>query len=238
MRLIPTRSISAMIGLLVAWGFQAAAAPAKETGTIVGVVRFTGKVPPPEKIKTTDGGVLEHNDLVVDPKNRGLRFVTAVLENAPAQPPVKKAEPVFMDQRDMVFLPRVIAAQHGQTVRFDNNDLCNHSVQAFSTLKANSFNWFTNANQSFEYVFEPQKHPVMIGCSLHAWMRAWVLVVPHPWFAVSDAKGEFRIEAVPPGTYTLWLRHPDTGKQERRELNICAGQETRLTVEWDRTENK
>jgi len=52
---------------------------------------------------------------------------------------------------------------------------------------------------------------------------AWVYVVPHPWFAVSDVQGKFKIEAVPSGEYTLWLRHPDTGVQERQDLEVEAG---------------
>src|SRR5436309_11738207 len=75
------------------------------TGTISGVVRYTGMVPPPKKIMTSDGGTIQQSDLVVDPKTRGLRYVMAVLANAPAQAKVKKAKPVLVDQRAMIFLP-------------------------------------------------------------------------------------------------------------------------------------
>ncbi len=56
------------------------------------------------------------------------------------QPRREKVAPVVADQRDMVFVPRVMAVQHGQAVRFENSDLCNHSVLAASTLSANQFN--------------------------------------------------------------------------------------------------
>jgi plastocyanin len=156
------------------------AASAEKPGSIAGVIRYTGKVPPPEKISTNDGTTLEHQDLVVDPKTQGLRDVVAVLEDAPVQPKLQKSEPVLVDQRDMVFLPRVVAVQHGQAVRFDNSDICNHSVMANSTVPANQFNVFVLSGKPFEHVFEPQKHPVQLGCALHGWMRAWVYVVKHP----------------------------------------------------------
>jgi len=203
-------------------------------GAIRGVVRYTGTVPEPQRITTSDGSTVWHSDLVVDPKSKGLRHVASILEDAPAQPKLEKAKPVVVDQRDMIFLPRVVAVQHGQTVRFENNDLCNHSVMAASTVKANQFNVFVTAKQPHEHVFEPQKAPIQIGCSLHGWMRAWVYVVPHPWFAVSDTKGEFQIEGVPAGKYTLSLRHPDTGHQDRRPVEVTGGKTTEVKIEWEK----
>lgn len=212
--------------------------PQPEYGTIDGRVCFTGKVPLPEKVMTVDGGTIFQNDLVVDPKSKGLRYVVAVLEDAPAQDKKKKAMPVLVDQRDMIFLPRVVAVQHGQAVRFENNDICNHSVMSTSTVGANQFNLFVTASQPFEHAFEPQKHPVKIGCSLHPWMRAWVYVARHPWFAISDVEGKFKIEAVPPGKYTLLLHHPDTWHQQRQILKIEAGKTVQVKLEWDKVAGK
>src|SRR5262245_39394550 len=103
-------------------------------GTIEGQIRFTGNLPPPKTILTTEGGKLLHSDLAVDPKTKGLRHVVVVLENAPIQPKVQKGNTVLVDQRDMIFLPRVVAIQSGQKVRFENNDECSHSVMASSTV--------------------------------------------------------------------------------------------------------
>jgi plastocyanin len=164
--------------------------------------------------------------------------VVVLLEDAPAQAKLEKAPAVLIDQRDMVFLPRVVAVQHGQAVRFDNSDNCNHSVQAISTVRANQFNKFIDANQPFEHVFETQKRPVMIGCALHGWMRAWVYVVPHPWFAVSDAEGRFRIDGVAAGKIMLSLNHPDTGLQERRMVEVQAGKVTTVNVDWEKVDAK
>jgi plastocyanin len=197
------------------------ASPQSALGTVEGRVLFTGRMPPPKKITTVDGGVIEHNDLMVDPKSKGLRDAMAV-----GRVPV-----VVVDQREMVFVPHVVAVQMGQAVRFENSDLCNHSVLASSTVPANQFNVFVSSSQSHEHVFAVQKHPVQIGCSLHGWMRAWVYVVPHPWFAVSDAQGKFQISAVPPGKYTLWVRHADTGLQQRQDLEIEGGK-AKVNVEW------
>jgi plastocyanin len=210
------------------------AAPAQEkTGTVEGVVRFTGTIPPAKQLPTGDGGTIEHHDLIVDPKTKGLRWVVAALDDAPAQPKLKDGDsPIVIDQKDMLFLPRVIAVQHGRTVRFDNSDNINHSVSIFSTVKENSLNVFVTAKDPVTKEFAAEKAPLRVGCVLHPSMTAWIYVAPHPWVAVSDAKGSFAIKDVPPGKYKLILRHPDTGLRDERDVDVRAGKSAKVDVEW------
>jgi plastocyanin len=190
---------------------------------------------PATTITTSDGSTLTHHDLVVEPKSKGLRDVVAILENAPAQPPVKDAHPVVMDQVDWVFKPRVVVAQHGRPIRFDNSDAVNHSVMAISRVKENQLNSIAAPGMPLSHTFKPQTRPILIGCSLHPWMRAWVYVVEHPWFGVSDAEGKFRIEGIPPGKYRLLLVHSDSKLREQRSVEVQAGQTVSVRVEWDKS---
>jgi plastocyanin len=205
------------------------------TGAVEGVVRFTGKLPPPRKVVTADGPI-EYPDLVVDKKTKGLADVVACLADVPAQPRVSKREPVLVDQKDLRFVPRVVAVQNGQAVRFDNSDRFNHSVRASSTVAKNTFNLFVSPGNPVDCVFVPQKHPVAIDCSLHPCMRAWVYVFTHPHFTVSNGKGTFRIADLRPGKYTLWLRHAATGLQAKRAVEVRAGRITHLEVGWQKVE--
>jgi plastocyanin len=200
-------------------------------GTITGTVRYTGIVPETMKIVTQDGATVLLNDIVVDPKNKGLQNVIAVLEDAKpaAQASLKAA---VMDQRDMVFVPRVLVAQAGQTVRFQNSDQCNHCVKADSIKEENSFNTVTPPSKNYEHAFKAQKSPVVISCPIHAWMKAYVFVVDHPWACATDATGKFLLEKVAPGKYTLLLIHPDTGHRERHTVNVAAGMTVNVQVEW------
>lgn len=205
---------------------------AKPTGRITGTVRYTGAVPPPKKLITGDGAVILHHDLVVDPKSKGLRDVVAVLEDAPAQPKLTAAKPVVIDQREMQFLPRVAAVQHGRPVRFDNSDMFNHGVSVSSAVKANNLNQIAGPGKPIEWTFEPEKKPLMIGCPLHGTMRAWLFVFEHPWFAITDAKGTFTIDKIPPGKYSLLLTHADGNRREQKPVGIKAGEETKVIIEW------
>jgi plastocyanin len=204
-----------------------------KSGAIQGSVRFTGKVPPAKQLPTGDGGMIEHHDLVVDAKTGGLRWVIAALEDAPEQPKLKDGDtPAVLDQKDMMFIPRVLAVQHGRPVRFDNSDQVNHSVSIFSAVKENNLNVFVTAKEPATKSFVAEKAPLRIGCVLHPSMAAWLYVSPHPWTAVTDAKGAFTIKDVPPGKYTLLLRHPDTGLLERRQVEVKAGQKVEVEVVW------
>ena len=227
-------SMKLAVGVLLLVTFPAFSE--EKTGSVSGIIRYTGELPEPKKITTADGGTIMHRDLVVHPQSKGLQSVVAVLENAPTQPRLKGAKAITVDQRDMVFVPRVVAVQHGRAVSFDNSDTVNHSVLATSSVAANQCNVFVAPGKPYEHVFDVQNKPVMIGCSLHGWMRAWVYVIPHPWFAVSDERGKFQIPDVPPGKYTLLLRHADTGRQERREVEILAGKNVEVHIEWTTVE--
>jgi hypothetical protein len=210
----------------------------EKPGVVQGTVRFTGVMPAAKKVPTGDGNFIEHNDLVVDAKTKGLRWVIVALEDAPEQPKLKGAEPAIVDQLNMLFVPRVVAVQHGRPVRFDNSDPCNHSVRTLPALKENEFNVFVTAAQPFTKTFAVEKAPIQVGCSLHGWMTAWVYVAPHPWVSVSDEKGTFVLNNVPVGKYTLLARHADTGIQERLQIEVKGGQTTDVDIEWKEAKPK
>jgi plastocyanin len=215
-------------------------APGQEkAGTIQGVVRFTGEVPPAKQLPVGDGSLIDHRDLIVDAKTKGLRWVIAALEDAPEQPKLNgDDDPVLIDQKNYTFIPRVVAVPHGRAVKFDNSDNVNHSVSIFSKVKENEVNVFVTKKEPLVKSFVAEKAPLRVGCALHPAMTAWVYVAPHPWVAVTDEKGAFTIKGVPPGKYTLWLKHPDTGLEERKSIEVKAGEKAEVAFEWKEAKPK
>jgi plastocyanin len=202
------------------------------TGHVRGTIRYTGALPPDRRITLTDGQVIVHNDVVVEAKTKGLRDVAVILDWKEKVPADAQAKPVVVDQRDMLFQPRVVTVQEGRKVRFENNDLYNHAVSAQSVHAENVFNVTTPAGQPYEHKFKWQKNPIPIGCVLHSWMRAYVIVAQHPYHAVSDVHGVFRIDDIPAGKHSLMLVHPDTNHRAKVEVEVQAGKTAEVTVEW------
>ena len=127
-----------------------------------------------------------------------------------------------MDQRDHEFVPRVLAVRAGQPVKFKNSDAANHNVRTSSSQRTNEFNVFTGSDGSYTHRFaaNARRRPVRVGWDIHPWMRGWIYVFDHPWFAVTDDQGRFRIGSVPAGQYTLIAQQPDIQYAHERTIAI------------------
>jgi hypothetical protein len=128
--------------------------------------------------------------------------------------PVPSA-PVVIDQRSCLYAPRVAGIRVGQQLLIRNSDNLLHNVHS-SSAAGNSF----NIGQPFagaEYEFRPRSPEVMLrlGCDVHRWMTAWVGVMTHRYFAVSEANGRFTIADVPPGRYTIVAWHEQFGERKQ-----------------------
>ena len=117
--------------------------------------------------------------------------------------------PVFLDQRQCVFIPRVALVPAGGTVEFLNSDRLLHNIH--STSRANAvFNRTQPKGRTIPITFT-KPEIVRISCDLHGWMRAWVVVMEHPFHAVTGSAGEVAPTNVPPGKYTLNVWHEALG---------------------------
>jgi plastocyanin len=106
-----------------------------------------------------------------------------------------------MDQRDERFVPHVLAIVAGTWVDFPNGDTTYHNV--FSLSKGNDFNLGRYASGRSKAVRFDRPGVVRVFCDIHSHMSAFILVFAHRYFAVTDDEGRYRIDGVPPGTYTL-----------------------------------
>ena len=112
-----------------------------------------------------------------------------------------------MDQKDKEFVPMVLPVVKGTTVKFVNSDPFFHNVFSSSRMKA--FNVSQEKVGDASSVVFDKIGIVPIRCHIHASMKAFVVVLPNPYFAVTNANGLFRISNVPAGTYTIkvWSEH-------------------------------
>jgi plastocyanin len=115
------------------------------------------------------------------------------------------AQHVTMDQKGLMFVPHIMAIQQGTTVEFLNSDSVQHnvfwpSVSGNKKLGHNLGTWPQGQRQSFKFD-NPGIIPLL--CNVHPDMSGYLIVSPTPYFAMTDKSGEFKIENVPDGTYTV-----------------------------------
>jgi plastocyanin len=124
------------------------------------------------------------------------------LESAPRRA-FDQSEPgrAVMDQRNETFVPHVLAITIGTTVDFPNSDRIYHNV--FSLSKTRPFDLGRYAAGKSQSVRFDRPGIVRVFCEIHSHMSAFILVFNHPFFAVTDTDGRYRIENVPPGNYSV-----------------------------------
>ncbi len=128
------------------------------------------------------------------------------------------AEPAVMDQKNMTFVPRVLPVLAGSTVEFRNSDALLHNVFSPDPC-AERFNlgsWPRGESRS--YTFKKPCAATLL-CSVHPEMEAFAVVVPTPYFAVTDKTGAYAIADVPDGVYTLRVWHPKL-KETSRQVTV------------------
>ena len=142
------------------------------------------------------------------------------LETAP-QAAFETPEPgrARLDQKNETFVPYVLAVTVGSTVDFPNSDRIYHNV--FSLSKAKRFDLGRYPRGQSRSVRFDQPGVVRVFCEIHSHMSAFILVFAHRYFAATDSEGRYRLEGVPPGTYTLAVWN-DGALRARREVRVVA----------------
>ena len=137
------------------------------------------------------------------------------LDPAP-RPAFDPAEPrrARMDQRNESFVPHVLAIVAGTIVDFPNNDTTYHNV--FSLSKARSFDLGRYAAGRSKSVRFDTPGIVRVFCDIHSHMSAFILVFAHRYFSVTDEEGRYRLDNVPPGTYTAFAWNESAPLDSRR----------------------
>ena len=215
--------------ILVAWLDVEAASGAAIRGAILNA----GPPPPRKQIpinidQYVCGKSKESEELVVGP-NRGIQWAVVSLQSLPPGSRTEApAKTVQMDQQQCVYIPRVLVVPVGGTVDFLNSDRLLHNLHSASSENP-TFNRTQPKGRTIPVVFK-KPEIVRIDCDLHTWMRAWVVVADHPFFVVTGPQGEFVLENVPPGKYTLKVWHETLGTVTR-DVTVGDQDTTGLTVE-------
>ena len=222
-----TASAPSTAGTAAAPAAAAPAAPA-DAATVAGAVKFEGTAP---KMPTIQMGAdpycqsqhttpVTDEEVVVGPAGE-LANVFVYIKNPPAGNYPAPATPLTLDQKGCRYYPHVSALQVGQKLDIKNDDATLHNVHAMP-VNNSQFNEGqpVQGMVAEKTLDKPETTPFKIKCDVHGWMKSYMAVMPHPFYAVSQANGQFTIPNLPPGTYTVVAWHEKYGQQEQ---NITVG---------------
>jgi plastocyanin len=156
--------------------------------------------------------------LVQSPSGQAVADAAVVLE--PMTPvKLKGHATASIEQRGREFVPYVTVVQAGTSVDFPNNDTIRHHVYSFSSPKRFEIKLY--AGKPGQPIVFDKPGEVAIGCNIHDWMEAFVLVVETPYFAKTTGDGKAVIQNIPAGRYRLQLWHPlQKARQPSSEIEI------------------
>lgn len=199
--------------------------PAQKYGHFAGQFVLDGEMPeiaarqlgPQDKAVCSPDKPLPENTLIVNPENKGIKNIVVYLKKAPSQIHPKLKRPaektLVFDQENCRFEPHVMLVRTDQTVQVKNSDPINHNTHIIP-FRNKELNFLVRPNDQegvpVEYK-QPEFIPTTVKCDLHPHMRAYWLILDHPYMAVTDEDGKFKIENLPEGDYEFTVWHERVG---------------------------
>ena len=230
-------ALGAFLVALVAGDWLPRAVPVAADSTSVsvsGVVKFQGAVLPPTKIDmSSDPNCMKAHpspgtaeDVLVGANGvleNAIIYVSGGLEGRTFTPP---AEPVVLEQKGCTYKPHVIALQANQKLNVVNGDSTTHNIHP-SPANNREWNMTQPPGVPLEESFAREEIAIPVKCNIHPWMRGYIAVFKHPFFAVTGKDGSFELKNLPAGNYTVTVWHGKLGTQSQ-QVTVAAGQPAKL----------
>ena len=215
----------------------AANAPPASSAIVRGTVKFQGSVPKPAHIDMSadpkcvqarpGGGMTQ--DIEADAKGDLQNVIVYVSQGLPAdakfEPP---NEPAEIDQKGCMYQPHVVTVRANQELKVVNSDNTTHNIHPLPNNNR-ELNQSQAPGAPFSMTFAREEIAIPVKCNIHPWMRSYIAVFKHPYFAVTGKDGSFEIPNLPPGSYTITAWHEKLGTVFQK---ITVGESETKTMEF------
>jgi hypothetical protein len=220
--LLAAGMISAPGSAIAQGGYQQATV--SNGGKITGQVKFDGPIPEPyviwvKKDAEVFGAKVPDERLLIS-KDGKLQNVVVMLEGITPGKAWPTVNPT-LENRGGRFIPHVQAAPRGASLEVVNGDPVLHNTHGFQESRTVFNLALPNTGQRIKQTLR-RAGIIEVMCDSHDWMNGWVLVLDHPYFAVTGKDGTFEITDVPPGAYKLTAWHEKLGRLEQ-QVTVTAG---------------
>jgi|HubBroStandDraft_6_1064221.scaffolds.fasta_scaffold804760_1 hypothetical protein len=242
--------VTAIVGVLAVASGSHSLALAADTGTVAGQFILEGDIPKlAPLVKQGDTNVknsevcakqeVPDESLVVDEGTKGIANVFVYLAKPPAGMPAELKESkdkiVKFDQKNCHFLPHALIVRTDQTVAILSDDPISHNTHVYP-IRQDGKNETIAPDREGKVQWQftvPEKMPTTVKCDIHSWMEARWLIIDHPYAAVTDKQGRFKIENVPAGEHNFLVWHERAGwvfGKDKRSIPVTveAGKTTPL----------
>jgi hypothetical protein len=226
-------------------------ANAADTGTLSGQFVLEGEAPKlAPLVKAGDTNVknpevcakqtVPDESLVVDESTKGIANIFVYLQKAPADMPAdlkeSKDKIVKFDQKGCRFIPHAMILRTDQSVEILSDDPISHNTHV-NPIRQDGKNEAISAgdrsgNVKWQFTVS-ERLPIKVNCDIHSWMSANWLIIDHPYAAITDKEGRFKIENVPAGEHKFLIWHERAGwvfggSKRSIPVTIEAGKTTQL----------
>jgi plastocyanin len=216
-----------------------AAAPDEANGaTITGKVAFTGAKPAMRTLDMSANPVCmrahasspQKSEEAIVNDNGTLKYTFVWIKTGlPDKQWAVPTAAVTLDQNGCMYKPHVIGVMAGQNIEVKNSDPTNHNIHPLPQTNQEWNESQPPGSESKMRSFARQEVMIPVKCNIHPWMRSYIGVVSHPFFAVTGDDGTFTIKGLPPGTYTIETWHEKYGPQDHQ---VTVGPKESKTVDF------
>jgi plastocyanin len=198
--------------------------------SVVGKVKFTGQLPAATRVsmnadpscaKLHPAPAMGQEFMAGSDNTLGnvIVFISDGLGNRSFDTP---AEAVTFEQKGCMYDPHVVALRANQKLKMINSDNTTHNIHP---LPANNREWnkAEPAGATMEESFPREEIAIPVKCNVHPWMKSYIAVFKHPYFAVTGKDGSFQLPNLPPGDYTVEAWHEKLGTMTQK-ITVAAGE--------------
>jgi len=201
-----------------------------DAGTLKGHVKYDGKSPKKKRLRmdadpvcgsSHSGSVYSENFKMA--QDGSMEDALIWLKNVSYSGGVPSG-PVVLDQKGCIYTPHVFGMVAGQDLLIKNSDATLHNIHSMPKVnKEFNFAMPKVVKEKKTTFSKSEPDPFYIKCDVHPWMKSWVLVSDHPYYAVTDKNGNFSIENIPAGTYDVVCWQEKFGSKRALSATVTIG---------------
>lgn len=196
--------------------------PEREAIEMIDVKSPMGRQAKSDCVKLHGEEGLLKEDAIVSEKGEVANVFVYVTDPPDGEWPMPE-KPAVLNQVGCAYTPHVQGMRAGQTLEIHNSDPTLHNVRSYSQRNPPFNLGQPNKGDVREKLMRRPEKEIRFGCDVHKWMRGFIFVMDHPFYAVTGEDGTFSIAGLPAGTYTLAAWHEEFG-EIKKEISVKEGE--------------